>query len=145
MRVPGWRSSAWDDEVYKVLNCYNGDPYKPVENDCWSFVARVLSDLYRIKKPILPVVHISVTGAKRIQAERAFLSAFPQGHFVPMPVYLIESGDVLVRETHKAIHVMLAGTRRGEIWHCTEDHGVCQKGWEKVDRVYRLENKHDWV
>lgn len=138
MRAPNWLLFE-ADRLQDILESRNGSAFKYGENDCWTFVISVLCEVIGLDMPTLPHVHSSVSGKKREKCRELVKQIFPGGQLIVAPFFQVWPGDILIRETRSAIHLSLAGPKQSHVWTCSEKHGVCRKGWEKVDSIYRLE------
>jgi hypothetical protein len=146
MIVPEWRSSPWDGILRTILDRWNCTKYKAGEVDCWSWIANVLLEAYGRPHMALPRAYFATFGEERAKCRERFLEVFPNGYLLPLPYTLAESGDIVVQETEKIIHLRLVGVRRGELWHVSKEDGVCQGGWvSRISAVYRLRDKHVWI
>lgn len=155
-----FKPAPWGARLESVCQSWEGTPYlegqclKGKAADCIHFFSGTMDELYgssRTQELRRLRGDVSLHNKEAVvRAMRAILKVFPER--VEVLDNTLEPGDVVVTGPANGGpgHVMLAGGRRGILWHCTRQTGVQQTGYgiltlEKLFAVYRATDKELWL
>lgn len=154
-----FRPAPWGERVEAVCRSWENTPYlegqclKGKAADCVHFFSAVMDELYGTDRTsLLRRVRGDTSLHNKeavVRAMRAILKTYTGQNEVTDGS--LEPGDVVVTGPANGGpgHVMVAGGRRGVLWHCTRQTGVQQTGYgiltlEKLFAVYRACDKDTW-
>jgi hypothetical protein len=129
-----------------------GQQLRGVGADCARFVDAVLAELYGLDLPDLPLLDPDLCLHRprdAVLAARAMAARYPNRVVRGPAAWPPRPGDVVLYRRGRAPgHVLIAGARPAELWHCDLGVGVVRTGLGNVNgfvmRVWQMLEKDRW-